>query len=138
MSNAERKTQNAERKTPPAVGQGLGERLLIFGSRILRLTAALPRTEEGLHLRRQLLRSGTSCGANHCEARGAESRADFIHKMQIVLKELRETLYWLRLIETTGMVGAPRMRPIIQEAGELTAIVVKSLVTARGGRHGSA
>jgi four helix bundle protein len=79
----------------------LEARLLQYAVRIFRLCASLPKTEEGLHIRRQILRSDTSAGANHQEARGAESRSDFIHKMQIVLKELRETQYWLRLIEAS-------------------------------------
>ena len=110
----------------------LSDRLLQYGARILRLSASLPKTEEGLHVRRQLLRSGTSAGANYQEACGAESRSDFIHKMQIVLKELRETDYWLCLLAASELMPRQRLSDIFQESDELISIVVKSLVTARG------
>jgi len=111
----------------------LDVRLLQFAARIVRISAALPKSEEGLHVRRQILRSGTSAGANYQEARGAESRADFLHKMQIVLKELRETHYWLSLIEAAEFLPKSRLAEILPECDELIAIVVKSLVTARRG-----
>ena len=131
MQNAECRVQNEGRR-----GADLNERLLRLGARVIRLSAALPKTEEGLHIRRQILRSGTSSGANYQEARGAESRPDFIHKMQIVLKELRETEFWLKLIGEAELAPAPRLTGVLTEVDELTAIVVKSLVTARGNaRH---
>jgi four helix bundle protein len=71
--------------------ENLSDRLLSFAASIIRLTLLLSKTVAGRHIAGQILRSSTSCGANYEEACGAESRADFIHKMQIVLKELRET-----------------------------------------------
>ena len=79
----------------------LSERLLGFAAEIVRLVVDLRKSSVGRHISNQLTRSGTSPGANYEEACGAESRAGFIHKMQIVLKELRESGYWLRLIVKT-------------------------------------
>jgi four helix bundle protein len=80
---------------------------------------------------RQILRSATSCGANYEEACGAESRADFIHKMQVVLKELRETLYWLRLIAKSFPSLAEHLQIELREADELVRIFSKSVITAK-------
>ena len=77
----------------------LSERLLDYAANIIKLTIRLNRTAVGRHIGGQLVHAGTSGGANYEEACGAESRADFVHKLQIVLKELRESLYWLRLIK---------------------------------------
>ena len=74
------------------------ERLINFAVRIIKLTSALPKTPAGRHVAGQILRSGTSPAPNDGEARGAESSADFVHKLGIVLKELNETLIWLLII----------------------------------------
>ncbi len=71
----------------------LTDRLLEFAARNIRLANALPKSAIGRHVGMQLMRSTTSAGANYCEACGAESRQDFLHKMQIVIKELRETQF---------------------------------------------
>ncbi len=76
----------------------LEERLIDFAVRIVKLSARLPKTPAGRHIAGQILRSGTSPAPNYGEARGAESTADFVHKLRIVLKELNETLIWLRVI----------------------------------------
>ena len=134
MQNAECRTQNAESRKRR--GEDLSARLLQYGARILRAGVALPRTEEGLHVRRQMLHSGTSAGANCQEARAAESRADFLHKMQIVLKELRETDYWLRLIVASELMPEGKLPRLAMESDELIATVVRSLTTAIGNaRH---
>lgn len=83
--------------------QDLSERLLEFSANAVKLTAKLNRSVIGRHIANQLMRASTSCGANYEEACVAESRADFIHKMQIVLKEMRESRYWLRLIVKVGL-----------------------------------
>ena len=82
------------------------------------------------------MRAGTSAGANYEEACGAESRADFVHKLQIVLKELRESFYWLRLIKKTALILTtdPELLFLLQEAKELTNIIAKSVVTAKKGK----
>lgn len=77
------------------------------------------------------MRASTSAGANYEEARGAESKADFNHKLQIVLKEIREARYWLILIEKTHKINAKDLEPILNEANELIGIVTKSVKTAK-------
>lgn len=114
----------------------LDRRLLKYGARIIAVVQALPRTLVGAHIGRQMLRSGTSAGANYREARGAESRADFVHKVQIVVKELRETDFWLRMAVEAKLVSEARLRPLIQETDELTAMSVSSVKTAKSkARH---
>jgi len=78
-----------------------------------------------------LFRSATSAGANYEEACGAESRADFVHKLQIVLKELKETRYWLLLIKKSELVKTSNLDQLTQEAGELAKIIAKSVVTVK-------
>ncbi|MEW5949824.1 MAG: four helix bundle protein [Thermodesulfobacteriota bacterium] len=111
----------------------ISERLLDIAVKIIRLVVRLNKTAVGRHIGGQLTRSGTSAGANYEEACGAESRADFIHKLQIVLKELRETLYWLCLIKKAELVPGtdPYLSALLQEADELTNIIAKSIVTAK-------
>jgi len=116
----------------------LAERLLDYAVRAIAVAQALPKTGTGKHIGMQLLRSGTSAGANYNEARASESRKDFIHKMQIVLKELREALYWLRVIERAKMLPGKRMKSILVESDELIAMTVSSIVTTRKGRNGRA
>ncbi|MBT8043696.1 MAG: four helix bundle protein [Verrucomicrobiae bacterium] len=81
-------------------------------------------------LAKQLLRSGTSIGANVAEAQAAQSKADFIAKMSIASKESRETLYWLRLIQSSELTEAGKLTPIIQETTELVAIITSIVKTA--------
>ena len=80
----------------------------------------------------QLLRSGTSAGANYEEARAAESKVDFVHKLQIALKELRESNYWLRLLVKSGKISAERMEDLLDESNQLRAMLSKSVATAKG------
>jgi len=109
----------------------LEERLVNFAVRIIKLSARLPRTPAGKHIAGQILRSGTSPAPNYGEARGAESRADFIHKIRIVLKELNETSIWLRIIERSRLLRRDLLAEIIQENGDLCKIFTASLKTAR-------
>ncbi len=83
----------------------ISERLLDYGAVIVKICSKLNRTAVGRHIGGQLLRAGTSAGANYEEACGAQSRADFIHKLHIVLKELRESKYWLNLILRSGLLS---------------------------------
>jgi four helix bundle protein len=110
----------------------LDDRLLEYGARIVKLVEALPRTIAGQRIGDQLLRSGTSVGANYEEAQGAESKVDFVHKLQISLKELRESNYWLRLLAKTGTVSAERLTNLIEESNQLRAILSKAVATAKG------
>ncbi|HJH27543.1 MAG TPA: four helix bundle protein, partial [Methanophagales archaeon] len=107
----------------------LSERLLDFAAGIIKLLIRLNKTAIGLHIGNQLMRSATSSGANYEEACGAESKADFIHKMQLVLKELRESLYWLKLATRAGLISNDDLQPLLSEAEELVKIVAKSIIT---------
>jgi len=78
------------------------------------------------------MRSATSSGANYEEACGAESKADFIHKMQLVLKELRESSYWVKLLKKVRLISDEDLQPLLSEAKELVKIVAKSIITAKG------
>ncbi len=112
-------------------GDQLSERLADFIVKVIKVVDVLPKTIAGTHIGGQLVSSGTSCGANYEEGCGAESRADFIHKMSIVLKELKESRFWLRLIFRTQMLPPEDIRPMIGECEQLCAIVGKSISTAR-------
>lgn len=109
----------------------LSERLLDFAVEVIRIVEKISKSFIGRQIAGQLIRSSTSAGANYEEACGAESRSDFIHKLQIVLKELRESLYWLRLIERAKLLTKQDMGQVIQDAQELANIIGKSIVTAR-------
>jgi len=109
----------------------LEERLINFAVRIVKLSASLPKTSAGRHISGQILRSGTSPAPNYGEARGAESHADFVHKLRIVLKELNETSIWLRIIERSELIKSQLLSDIIQETGELCRIFATSLRTAK-------
>ena len=110
----------------------LDERLLEYAVRVIRLVDALPKTLVGRHVAGQVLRSATSVGANYEEARGAESKEDFVHKLQIALKELRESNYWLRLILKSQMLPRERLADILDESNQLRAMLSKAVATAKG------
>ena len=109
----------------------LEERLIEFAVRIIKLSARLPKTPAGRHIAGQILRSGTSPAPNYGEARGAESPNDFTHKVRVVLKELNETLIWLRMIERSELLRAHLLLDIISENIELCKIFATTLKTAR-------
>ena len=109
----------------------LEERLLKYSVRIIEIVEQLPNTRTGNHVAGQLLRSGTSPYPNHGEAQAAESAKDFIHKLRISLKELRETKRWLMLIQRVPLVKTREgMNDILQETEELIKIFVSSIRTA--------
>ncbi|HZS05097.1 MAG TPA: four helix bundle protein [Blastocatellia bacterium] len=110
----------------------LAERLLDYAVRIVKPVESLPHSIAGKRIGDQLLRSGTSVGANYEEAQGAESSGDFVHKLQIALKELRESNYWLRLLTKSGVMPAERMREIVDESNQLCRILSKAVATAKG------
>ncbi len=110
----------------------LEDRLLDFAVRVIRIAESLPRTRTGIHIAGQLIRCGTSPSPNYGEAQGAESRADFIHKMKVCLKELREIRVWLLLIDRINLLkNAADLKPLTEEANELISIFVSSVRTAR-------
>ena len=113
----------------------LEERLIDFAVRIIKLSANLPKTSAGKHIAGQILRSGTSPAPNYGEARGAESHADFVHKLGIALKELNETSIWLRVIHRSELIKSQLLSDIIQETSELCRIFATSLKTANAKRQ---
>jgi four helix bundle protein len=109
----------------------LEERLLSFSADIIQLTETLPCTRAGNHVAGQLLRSGTAPLPNHGEAQAAESPKDFIHKLRICLKELRETLRWLQLVRKANLIPvSPELQSLIRETDELIRIFVTSIRTS--------
>src|SRR5690242_14429787 len=126
--NAQHPTLNVQRETGAQFD--LEDRLLEFSARIIRLVDALPNTRAANHLAGQLLRSGTSSYGNHGEVEAAESRKDFIHKLKICLKELKETRRWLLLAVTSGMATGSKMDAILVETEELIRIFFSSVRTA--------
>ena len=107
------------------------ERLINFAARVGKVVDALPDTRMGRHIGGQLVRSGTSPAPNYEEACAAESRADFVHKLSISLKELRESRCWIRLIIKTEMLPEHRMGELFDECNQLCNIIAKSIVTAK-------
>lgn len=105
----------------------LEDRLIDFSVRIISVVEAMPDSRAGKHIAGQLVRSGTSPAPNYGEAQSAESRKDFIHKMKIALKELRETIIWLKIIERKPLSPPDRLGPIITECNELISIFVTSI-----------
>ena len=108
----------------------LETRLIGFASRVMDLVEKLPTTLGGKHLGGQLLRSGTAPALNYGEAQAAESREDFIHKMKICLKELRETMANLRIIHLRNYFPGDKLEPLLKENNELISIFVASTKTA--------
>lgn len=102
-----------------------------FALRVIKLTESLPKSGTGSVIGKQLLRCGTSVGANYRAACRARSNADFIAKMGIVEEESDESLYWMELLIESGPVPAPRLQPLMDEANQLLAITVSSILTAR-------
>jgi len=146
-----KKTPNAQRRTPniefrnwrvaelpngeydskrkPAYD--LEDRLLEFAANIVELTESLPNTRAGNHIAGQLLRCGTSSLSNHGEVEAAESRRDFLHKLRICLKDLRETKRWLRLVGRVKNLGSPaNFVTCLNEVEELIRIFEASIRTA--------
>jgi four helix bundle protein len=110
----------------------LKQRTKAFAVRIVKLVDSLPRTPAGNVLGRQLLRSGTSVGANYRAACRAKSSADFISKMGTVEEEADETGYWMELLVEAGVVKPAKLELLLREANELVAITVASINTTRG------
>ena len=110
----------------------LEERLINFAVQIICAAESLPKTVVGKHIGGQIIRSGTSPAANYGEAQGAESRADFVHKMKICLKELRETGIWLLMIVRADLIKpASKLEPLMDENNEFISIFVTSIKTAK-------
>lgn len=113
----------------------LEDRLLEFSVRIVRVVESMSPSRAGNHVADQLLRAGTSPYGNHGEAEGAESRADFIHKIKICYKELRDARRWLRLVGRAPLVVKPELlNDLLIEADELIRIFAASIRTAEANR----
>ena len=109
----------------------LEERMIEFAARIIAFTTDLDKSLAGRHIAQQILRSGTAAAPNYAEARGAESRADFIHKLGIVQKELNETSVWLRILYRVNPGKDDRQVALLQENVELARIIAASIKTAK-------
>ena len=115
-------------------GNDIADRLLDFAVQVLRIISALPKTPEARHIAKQLTSSETAPGAHYDEARSAESRADFVHKVKIACKEMRESHYWLRLIGRARLLPKLDLSTTIDEARQLAAILTASASTASAER----
>ncbi len=120
-----------QRMTKLDWADAMEDRMIDFAARCGEVVNALPENRLGKHIAGQMVRSGTSPTPNYGEACAAESRADFIHKLGIVLKELRETRIWLKLAIRSKCLPAKRLQPLIDECTELMNIIGKSITTAR-------
>jgi four helix bundle protein len=110
------------------------ERTKAFGLRIIRLVDALPASRIANVIGNQILRSGTSVGANYRAARRARSDAEFLSKLGIVEEESDETAYWLEMLGEAGIVKSARLSPLLKKCNEITAIVVATIRTTKRGR----
>lgn len=116
---------------PKRVGDDLARRLIEFAARVGKVVDSLPDTRLGRHIAGQLVRCGTAGAPNYAEARGAESKKDFIHKLGICLKELRESHCWLELTVRADLLPETRLTQLLDESDQLIAIIVKSIATAK-------
>lgn len=118
--------------------QNLKDRTKAFAGAIVKLVQGLPRGRESWTLGIQLIRSGTSVGANYRAACRARSPKEFVAKLGIVEEEADESIFWLELLEESGLIDGGKVAPIRREANELLAITISSIRTARRGRLNSA
>ena len=109
----------------------LKQRTFDFSLRVLRLAESLPKTLGAKTIANQIVRSGTSVGANYRAAQRAKSTRDFISKMGTVEEECDETIYWIELAVAAACVPQPKVEPLLKEANELLAITVASIKTAK-------
>jgi four helix bundle protein len=130
-SNIEHRTSNPPRTTITTTNYDLEERLLNYAAEIIKFTEKLPNTRAGNHVANQLLRSGTAPLPNHGEAQAAESHEDFVHKLKVCFKELRESLRWIRLVQRSSLLSQKESSGLEKETGELIRIFVASLRTSK-------
>jgi four helix bundle protein len=112
----------------------LSNRLWQFAARIAKVVEALPETRVGRHVAGQIVRSGIAAAPNYDEARSGESRADFVHKVNIALKELVETRGWLKFIILAELLPGKRIAELVDECGQLCRILGRSIATAKAVR----
>jgi four helix bundle protein len=125
--------QNANCKLPEkkAGSTDLGLRTRNFALRVIRMYSALPKSAEVQVIAKQLLRSGTSIGAQYCEAECARSTAEFVSKLGGARQESRETTYWIELLITSGLVAEKRLSDLHDESKQLFAMLTASINTAK-------
>lgn len=111
--------------------EGIKERCFSFALRVIKLYSSVKSDDAGRIIGKQVLRSGTSIGANIEEAYAGQSRKDFIHKFTIAQKEAHETNYWLRILRDSEIISANTMSSIITESDELVKIISQSIITAK-------
>ena len=104
-----------------ALSDQFEERLIEFAARIIRLAGRVSKNFQGKHVANQILRSGTAGAPNYAEARGAESRQDFIHKMRIVQKELNETAVWIRIMAKSSLISPDLLIDVLAENSDSCA-----------------
>jgi len=121
-----------ENKNKTSYALEIEDRLIEFTSRVMDMADALPKSYAGKIIGNQIVRSGTSPALNYGEARSAESRDDFVHKMKVCLKELRETHVCLKIIDKRKWFPEKRLTPLLEECNELVAMFVASTKTAAG------
>src|SRR5256885_9645454 len=107
-------------------------RLIDFAVRIIKVADALPKSPAGKHIANQVLRCGTAAAPHYAEARGAESRADFVHKLKIALKELNECKVWLRMVCRAELLKVQLLDGLLDENQQLCRILNASITTAKG------
>ena len=124
-------------KESNSIKYDLSERFLQFAVDGIKLFGQINKSYAEIHIARQLTRSVTSCGADYEEACSAESKADFVHKLQIVLKELRETQYWLKLLCRAQLGEKIKLESFLCECNELSKIIGKSVITSKNREKGN-
>ena len=129
MANGELPTARKPR------GEDLSERLFTFAERVFKLVKALPKDAYSRHVGFQLFKSSTSAGANYEEARGGESLDDFVHKLGVVWKELKESRFWLRFVRKAELLAPHLVEPLEKESVELCKIFASSIRTAKKRRE---
>ena len=133
-SGTEQKTKNKQQATsnrPQRKGDDIAKRLLDVVDDVRRLLPTLPSDPPAKHAAKQLWRATTGGGSNYEEARASESCADFVHKVRVATKELRETLYWLRVLRRADWADPIAVNQLLDEVDQLIAILVVSARTAR-------
>jgi four helix bundle protein len=128
MQNADCRLKNSE----PRID--LSARLLDFAANSISITTKFRASNQQHYIGQQLMRAACSSGANYEEARGAESKADFIHKMQLVHKELKESVFWLKLAGRLAMAQDVDTQRLLNEAEQLVKIISSSILTAKGSK----
>ena len=126
------KSLNPKPKSSAERTQELADRLMDFSVGIIKATYGFTKSQSASHISGQLIRSVTSVGANYEEACVAQSRADFIHKLQIALKELREASYWIKLASRLELEIPSNWNALVKENNELVLIFAKSIATSKG------